>query len=306
MSSAMTTQRATLIGLLAPLCWGMGVSLVRGIAEGFGLAQGQTLLYITAAVCLFFVIGIPDLRTVDRRYLIFGLPTANASSLCFTLAIFFSAGGTQTMEAAMVNYLWPALTLLFAVVFNGVRSRWWIAPGMVLAFCGIVEILAGGQGFSLEGFISRLLEHPLSYILAVGAAVTWAAFFQHDSCVGRLNQSGLPDFLHQRQHLRCAVALRLRHRNGGRTFGTRLDQRHPGRHCDGRRICCMDAGHDQREHHGAGSGLLFHAGSLVCFCSFLDWRQTRQLFLDGGRCCRCRLTALLGRDGARNEAALGA
>jgi len=47
---------------------------------------------------------------------------------------------------------------------------------MVLAFCGIVEILAGGQGFSLEGFISRLLEHPLSYILAVGAAVTWAAF----------------------------------------------------------------------------------------------------------------------------------
>lgn len=176
MSSAMTTQRATLIGLLAPLCWGMGVSLVRGIAEGFGLAQGQTLLYITAAVCLFFVIGIPDLRTVDRRYLIFGLPTANASSLCFTLAIFFSAGGTQTMEAAMVNYLWPALTLLFAVVFNGVRSRWWIAPGMVLAFCGIVEILAGGQGFSLEGFISRLLEHPLSYILAVGAAVTWAAF----------------------------------------------------------------------------------------------------------------------------------
>ena len=305
MSSAMTTQRATLIGLLAPLCWGMGVSLVRGIAEGFGLAQGQTLLYITAAVCLFFVIGIPDLRTVDRRYLIFGLPTANASSLCFTLAIFFSAGGTQTMEAAMVNYLWPALTLLFAVVFNGVRSRWWIAPGMVLAFCGIVEILAGGQGFSLEGFISRLLDHPLSYILGRRCR-DLGGFFQHDSCVGRLNQSGLPDFLHQRQHLRCAVALRLRHPNGGRTFGTRLDQRHPGRHCDGRRICCMDAGHDQREHHGAGSGFLFHAGSLVCFCSFLDWRQTRQLFLDGGRCCRCRLTALLGRDGARNEAALGA
>lgn len=263
MSSAMTTQRATLIGLLAPLCWGMGVSLVRGIAEGFGLAQGQTLLYTTAAVCLFFVIGIPDLRTVDRRYLIFGLPTANASSLCFTLSIFFSAGGTQTMEAAMVNYLWPALTLLFAVVFNGVRSRWWIAPGMVLAFCGIVEILAGGQGFSLEGFISRLLEHPLSYILAVGAAVTWAAFSSMTRAWGGST------------NLACL-------------------------------IFCMDAGHDQREHHGAGSGLLFHAGSLVCFCRFLDWRQTRQLFLDGGRCCRCRLTALLGRDGARNEAALGA
>lgn len=301
MSSAMTTQRATLIGLLAPLCWGMGVSLVRGIAEGFGLAQGQTLLYTTAAVCLFFVIGIPDLRTVDRRYLIFGLPTANASSLCFTLSIFFSAGGTQTMEAAMVNYLWPALTLLFAVVFNGVRSRWWIAPGMVLAFCGIVEILAGGQGFSLEGFISRLLEHPLSYILAVGAAVTWAAFSSMTRAWGGST------------NLACLIFCINASIYGVLWlcgFGTQMvgepSARHPGRHCDGRRICCMDAGHDQREHHGAGSGLLFHAGSLVCFCRFLDWRQTRQLFLDGGRCCRCRLTALLGRDGARNEAALGA
>ena len=176
MSSPMTVRRATMIGLLAPLCWGMGVSLIRGIAEGFGLAQGQTMLYVTAAVCLFFIVGIPDLRKVDKRYLFIGLPTANASSLCFTLAIFFSAGGTQTMEAAMVNYLWPALTLLFAVLFNGVRSRWWIAPGMVLAFCGIVDILAGGQGFSVEGFINRFWEHPLSYMLAVGAALTWSAF----------------------------------------------------------------------------------------------------------------------------------
>lgn len=175
MSSAMTTQRATLIGLLAPLCWGMGVSLVRGIAEGFGLAQGQTLLYITAAVCLFFVIGIPDLRTVDRRYLILACRQPTRARYASRSLSFFcwrnadDGGGHGELPLARSD-------TPFAVVFNGVRSRWWIAPGMVLAFCGIVEILAGGQGFSLEGFISRLLEHPLSYILAVGAAVTWAAF----------------------------------------------------------------------------------------------------------------------------------
>ena len=171
-----STHQATLIGILAPICWGMGVSLVRGIAEGFGLAQGQTLLYLTAAICLFFTIGIPDFSKVDKRYLFIGLPTANASSLCFCLAIFFSSGGAQTMEVAMVNYLWPSLTLLFAVLFNGVRTRWWIVPGILLGFFGIVHILAGSDGFSLEGFLGRILEHPLSYILALGAALTWAGF----------------------------------------------------------------------------------------------------------------------------------
>lgn len=171
-----SVKRATVIGILAPVCWGMGVSLVRGIAEGFGLAQGQTLLYLTAAICLYFTIGFPQLSRVDKRYLFIGLPTANASSLCFVLAIYFSTGGTQTMEVAMVNYLWPSLTLLFAVLFNGVRTRWWIAPGIFLGFFGIIQILAGDQGFSLAGFAERLMEHPLSYVLAVGAALTWAGF----------------------------------------------------------------------------------------------------------------------------------
>lgn len=169
-------RNPTLIGLMAPICWALGVSLVRGIAEGFGLAQGQTLLYFIAAVMLLFTVGLPDWRKVDPRYLFIGLPTANASSLCFCLAIYFSAGGKQTMEVAMVNYLWPALTLLFAVLFNGVRSRWWIVPGTMIAFFGIVHILAGSGGFSFEGFISRIADHPLGYILAVGSAVTWAGF----------------------------------------------------------------------------------------------------------------------------------
>lgn len=171
-----TSVRATMVGLLAPICWGMSVALIRGIAEGFGLAQGQTLLYTVSAVCLFFIVGIPRLKDIDRRYLFIGLPTANLCSLCFCLAIFFSTGGAQTMEVGMVNYLWPSLTLLFAVIFNGVRTRWWIAPGVLLAFVGIVRILAGEAGFSITDFCGRLMEHPLSYVLGLGSAVTWAAF----------------------------------------------------------------------------------------------------------------------------------
>ena len=34
----------------------MSVSLVRGIAEGFGMAQGQFFLYCVATICVFFIV----------------------------------------------------------------------------------------------------------------------------------------------------------------------------------------------------------------------------------------------------------
>lgn len=173
---SLTSTQATLIGLFAPICWGMSVSLVRGIAEGFGMAQGQFFLYCVATICVFFIVGLPDFHRIDRRYLYFGIPTANLSSLSFCLAIFTSSGGAQTMEVGMVNYLWPSLTILFAVLFNGVRTRWWLYPGLLVAFGGIIVILSGDKGFSLTEFVARFAENPVSYLLALVAAVTWVGY----------------------------------------------------------------------------------------------------------------------------------
>ena len=173
---SLTSTQATLIGLFAPICWGMSVSLVRGIAEGFGMAQGQFFLYCVATICVFFIVGLPDFHRIDRRYLYFGIPTANLSSLSFCLAIFTSSGGAQTMEVGMVNYLWPSLTILFAVLFNGVRTRWWLYPGLLVAFGGIIVILSGDKGFSLTEFVAHFAENPVSYLLALVAAVTWAGY----------------------------------------------------------------------------------------------------------------------------------
>lgn len=174
--SANLARKATLIGLFAPVCWGMSIGLIRGIAEGFGLAQGQFLLYACSTVFLYFLVGLPDFRRMDRRYLFIAIPTANLCSLSLCMAIFLSAGGAQTLEVGMVNYLWPSLTILLAVLVNGVRARWWLYPGLVVAFSGIVVILSGDAGFSFSEFAARCAEHPLSYFLALVAAVTWAAF----------------------------------------------------------------------------------------------------------------------------------
>ncbi len=140
------------------------------------MAQGQFFLYCVATTCVFFIVGLPDFHRIDKRYLYFGIPTANLSSLTFCLAIFTSSGGAQTMEVGMVNYLWPSLTILFAVLFNGVRTRWWLYPGLLVAFGGIIVILSGDKGFSVTEFVARFAENPVSYLLALVAAVTWAGY----------------------------------------------------------------------------------------------------------------------------------
>lgn len=175
-SRNLSTSQATLIGLIAPICWGMSVSLDRGITEGFGLAQEQFLLYCVSTLCVLFTVGLPDFKKIDKRYLFIGIPTANLCSVAFCLAVFTSTGDAQTMEAGMVNYLWPSLTILFAVLFNRIGTRWWLYPGLVIAFAGIVVILSGDQRFSFSGFAARFAKNPVSYLLALTAAVTWAGY----------------------------------------------------------------------------------------------------------------------------------
>ena len=170
------TFKATLIGLIAPLCWGMSVGLVRSITESFGLAAGVSLL--SWIVCLFLLVflGRPDLKKFSKKYLFFGLPMANVSSMCFCISLYLSDGGAQAVEVGMVNYLWPCLVVLFAVLFNGQKARWWMAPGVIISFLGVMMVLGGKEGIRPELIWMHMQQNPWSYVMAFIGAVAWAAY----------------------------------------------------------------------------------------------------------------------------------
>ena len=75
----------------------------------------------------------------------------------------------------MVNYLWPALTILSAVLFTGTRAKWWLVPGLVLCWGAVFWIISNGE-FSFTDFISRSMENPRSYLLGLGAALLWTIY----------------------------------------------------------------------------------------------------------------------------------
>lgn len=173
----MTTQlRATLIGLIAIVLWSSLVGLIRGVSESLGVTGGAALMYSAAALLLLITVGIPKLRDFKRGYLCWGSLLFVSYELCLALSIGYANNSRQAIEVGMVNYLWPAFTIVAAVLFNRQSANLLIVPGFLLATFGICWVLGAEQGLSLFRMLENVQSNPLSYMLAFAGAIIWAAY----------------------------------------------------------------------------------------------------------------------------------
>ncbi|MOA10527.1 Methyl viologen resistance protein YddG [compost metagenome] len=134
------------------------------------------MIYTVAAVLLLFTVGFPRIREFPRRYLLWGSLLFVAYELCLALSIGYAHSSRQAIEVGMVNYLWPAFTILSAIVFNRQKSNLLIVPGFLIAILGICWVLGGEQGLDFSGMAANLQDNPLSYGLAFAGAMIWAAY----------------------------------------------------------------------------------------------------------------------------------
>ena len=172
----MLQSKATLTGLLAILLWSTIVGLIKSVSEGFGPVMGAALIYSGSALLLLVTVGFPDLRQFPRRYLLSGSLLFVCYELCLSLSLGFTHSGHQAIEVGMVNYLWPAMTIVLTVMVNRQKTSPLIIPGLLLAVAGICRVLSGDRGFSLGEMIDNVMDNPLSYGLAFGGAMIWAVY----------------------------------------------------------------------------------------------------------------------------------
>lgn len=174
--AVLTPPRATLIGLTAILLWSMTVGLIRSVTEQLGTTSGAALIYSVSALLLVAVKGWPRPGELPRRYLWLGGALFIAYEALLALAIGMAHSRSQSLEIGMINYLWPCLTLVFAVLFNGQRARIWLWPGALLSFAGVVWVMKGdGQG-SPQQMLANIMDNPVAYGLALLAALLWATY----------------------------------------------------------------------------------------------------------------------------------
>lgn len=172
----MNANKATLLGIIAIILWSSVVGLIRSVSESFGALAGIALIYTIASVFLFASFGFPKLSKFPKPYLIWGTLLFVVYEICFTLSIGFAKTPRQAIEVGMVNYLWPSFTIVATMLFTQQKANFWLTPGLLLAFSGIVWILGGEQGINPSEIWQNIQSSTLSYFMAFIGAIIWAAY----------------------------------------------------------------------------------------------------------------------------------
>lgn len=172
----MDKKKATLIGLLAIVLWSTMVGLIRSVSEGLGPVGGAAMIYTLSGLLCWLIVGFPSFRRFTPGYLIAGSVLFVSYEICLALSLGYASTRHQAIEVGMVNYLWPSLTIVFAILFNGQKSSLWVVPGLLIALFGVSWVLGGEQGLHVDEIVGNILSNPLSYGLAFAGAFIWAAY----------------------------------------------------------------------------------------------------------------------------------
>ena len=190
----MDRKRATLIGLVAILLWSTMVGLIRSVSEGLGPVGGAAMIYTVSGLLCLATVGFPDIKRFSKGYLIAGSVLFVSYEMCRALSLGFAATRSQAIEVGMVNYLWPSLTIVFAILFNGQKSTLWVIPGLAISLLGVGWVLGGENGLHVHDIMLNIVSSPLSYGLAFTGAFIWAAYCTVTSRYAR-GQNGITLFV---------------------------------------------------------------------------------------------------------------
>ncbi len=193
-SSAHSLHRGTFLGVLAIVLWSLTVALARSMSETIGALAAGAAVYCFAGLLLTATALIrrrsfASLSQMPVRY-VFG---CGGLFVLYTLTLFealgLAASRTQSLEIALLNYLWPALTLLFSVPIVGNRATWALLPGTALAFTGVVIGVSQGA-LSLHAFASNLVTNPVAYGMGALAGIIWGLYSNLTRRWGKPGQPG--------------------------------------------------------------------------------------------------------------------
>jgi drug/metabolite transporter (DMT)-like permease len=198
----------TACGLAAIVIWAGTVAVSRSLTEKLGMFTAGFYLFLGGAVvsmsCLALRPGpLRAMLSLPRRYLLVCGGLFSFYTVVFYAALGLASDRQAAVVVGIINYLWPALTLLFSVIVLKRQARWWLYPGMLLALCGIALALgARADGASSSDFLARTRANLLPYGCALAGAVCWALYSNYTKLLAGEGRGAVPLFL-------CLSALML-------------------------------------------------------------------------------------------------
>lgn len=170
---------ATIMGLMSLVGWSTINAFTRGLSEPIGPFWLVGISATSAGVLLMardWCRGVSPVNVarLPRRYLLLAGGLFVTYCLCFTAGLSLAPNRAAAVQLGLVNYLWPALTILFSIPILKTRARWWaLILGCVLGFSGAV---AATMEDSIQDFFEALSDNVLPFTLLLVAAVSWALY----------------------------------------------------------------------------------------------------------------------------------
>jgi drug/metabolite transporter (DMT)-like permease len=161
--------------------WSTTFAFARSLSEQVGPLTGGAAAYlIGGSFCFLRLLSSSEPLTrflhLPRLYL-FG---CGFLFVFYTAALYLAVGlarsREQLLELALVNYLWPALTVLFSLPLLKTRASIWLVPGTALALTGLFLVMTVDGSVSWNSLTEHLQSNPVAYALALAAAVSWALY----------------------------------------------------------------------------------------------------------------------------------
>lgn len=169
-------HKFTLAGVAAILLWSCVTGLIRAVTELLGPIGGAALIYTVASVFLILVMGVPKVKHYSPRYVLICGGLFVAYEICLALALGMANSRLQALEMLVINYLWPALTVLMAVISSKNRTSPWVYVGILLAFVGVSWSITGGEELTLSQIAANVATNPVTYSMAFVGAFLWAIY----------------------------------------------------------------------------------------------------------------------------------
>jgi len=192
---------ATAKGFAAIILWSTAVAIARSLTESLGAVTASAAVHSIAGFASLMEILLrsrmrKQIRQLSAQYIFVCGFLFVSYMLLFFLAVGLAVNHEQTLEVGLLNYLWPALTILLSLVLLGKKASWILIPGTLLALSGVFLVLSQGANVSWQSFANNFSGNPQAYSLAILAAVSWALYSTlTNKFAGEQNTGGVVIFL---------------------------------------------------------------------------------------------------------------
>lgn len=194
-------RRATLLGIAAILIWSTVIAVSRRLTEDLGaMTTGACVYLLAGGIGCLYQAARGQLRpalALPRKYLL----ACGGLMVFYTVCLYVMLGACRTrqqvVEAGVINYLWPGLTLVLSVPLLKRRANLpLLALGAMTAFAGIALAMAGPDVVSAAQWMDNLRLGATPYLFALGAGVSWAVYSNlSERYGGRSEANAVPLFM---------------------------------------------------------------------------------------------------------------